>query len=188
MPDAPRTATAHSHYDEMKLETTMTQVDTPETRQDGASRWDVRLGTWRAGIRRAIRIGSRPEPWKRGLVLAALALLLALVLLLHAEIPDCRWNLRSLAETSLPWLGLIIPVLLAGALRRRSASALAAPLLPALVWLNLFGEELSDKSPPAGFLTLASENVNAGNPDPADTARDLAASGPDVLALVALTP
>src|SRR5260221_10511002 len=95
MPDAPRTATAHSHYDEMKLEITMTQVDTPETRQDGASRWDVRLGTWRAGIRRAIRIGSRPEPWKRGLVLAARALLLALVMLLHAEIPDWRWNPRQ---------------------------------------------------------------------------------------------
>src|SRR5258706_13566276 len=188
MPAAPRTATAPSHYDEMKLETTMTQVATPETRQDGASRWDVRLGTCRAGIRRAIRIGSRPEPWKRGLVLAALALLLALVMLLHAEIPDWRWNLGSLAETFLPWLGLIIPVLLAGALRRRSASALAALLLPAVVWLNLFGEELSDKSRPGGFLTVASENVNAGNPDPAGTTRDLAASGADVLALVELTP
>src|SRR5260221_10511003 len=97
-------------------------------------------------------------------------------------------TLGSLAETFLPWLRLIIPVLLAGALRRRSASALAALLLPAVVWLNLFGEELSDKSRPGGFLTVASENVNAGNPDPAGTARDLAASGADVLALVELTP
>ena len=145
-------------------------------------------GTWRTGIRRAIRIGSRPEPWKRGPVLAALALLLGLVMLLHAEIPDWRWNLGSLAETFLPWLGLLIPVLLAGAWRRRSLAALAALLLPAVVWLNLFGGMLSDKSRPGGFLTVASENVNAGNPDPAGSARDLAASGADVLALVELTP
>jgi vancomycin resistance protein VanJ len=167
---------------------TMTQVDSPETGRGGASRWDIRPGTWRPGIRRAIRIGSRPEPWKRGPVLAALALLLALVMLLHAEIPDWGWNLGSLVETFLPWFGLLIPVLLAGALRRRSASALAALLLPAVVWLYLFGGVLSSKSRPGGFFTVASENVNAGNPDPARSARDLAASGADVLALVELTP
>ena len=134
-----------------------------------------------------IRIGSLPEPWKRGPVLATLALLLALVMLLHAEIPDWGWNLGSLAETFLPWLGLSIPVLLAGALWRHSASALAALLLPALVWLHLFGGMLSDKSHPGGFFIVASENVNAGNPDPAGTARNLAASGADVLALEELT-
>jgi vancomycin resistance protein VanJ len=127
-------------------------------------------------------------PWKRGPVLAALALLLALVMLGHAEIPDWRWNLGSLAETFLPWLGLLIPVLLAGALCRRSACALVALVLPAVVWLNLFGGVLSGKSRPGGFLTVASENVDAGNPGPARTARDLAASGADVLALVELTP
>jgi vancomycin resistance protein VanJ len=133
-------------------------------------------------------VASSPGPWKRGPVLAALALLLALVMLLHAEIPDWRWNLGSLVETFLPWLGLLIPVLLAGALRRRSASALVALVLPAVVWLHLFGGVLSDKSRPGGFLAVASENVDAGNPDPAGTARDLAASGADVLALVELTP
>src|ERR1700761_9563391 len=126
--------------------------------------------------------------WKRGPVLSALALLLALVMLLHADIPDWRWNLGSLVETFLPWLGLLVPALLAGALRGRSLAALAALLLPAVVWLNLFGGVLSDKSRPGGFLTVASENVNAGTPDPVGTARDLAASGAEVLALVELTP
>jgi vancomycin resistance protein VanJ len=144
--------------------------------------------TWRASARRAIRIGSRPGPWKRGPVLAALALLLAAVMLRHAQIPNWGWNLGSLAETFLPWLGLLIPVLLAGAVRRRSASALVALVLPAVVWLNLFGGVLSDKSGPGGFLTVVSENVDSGNPDPAGTARDLAASGADVLALEELTP
>jgi vancomycin resistance protein VanJ len=133
-------------------------------------------------------VASPPGPWQRGPVLAALALLLALVMLRHADIPDWRWNLGSLTETFLPWLGLLIPVLLAGALRRRSASALVALVLPAVVWLHLFGGVLCDKSHPGGFLTVASENVDAGNPDPAGTARDLAASGADVLALVELTP
>ena len=128
-------------------------------------------------------------PWKRGLALAALALLLGLLMLLHAQIPnEGAGNLGSLTETILPWLGLFMPALLAGALLRRSAAAVAALLLPAMVWLHLFGGVLSDKSRPGGFLTVASENVNAGNPDPARTARDLAASGADVLALVELTP
>jgi vancomycin resistance protein VanJ len=165
----------------------MTQLDTAKAGQSGAGRRDADPGMWRAGIRRAIRIGSRPEPWKRGRVLAALAMLLGLVILLHAQIPDWRWNLGSLVETFLPWLGLFIPVLLAAALWRRSASAVAALLLPAMVWLNLFGGVLSDKSHPGGNITVVSENVNAGNPDPAGTARDLAACGADVVALVELT-
>ncbi|OIJ93305.1 hypothetical protein BIV24_12135 [Streptomyces colonosanans] len=136
-----------------------------------------------------MRAASRPGPWKRGLVPAALALLLGLFMLLHVKIPNRRiGNLGSLVETFLPWFGLFIPVLLAGALWRRSASAVVALLLPVVVWLNLFGGLLGDKSHPGSDLTVAEQNVNANNPDPAGTARDLAASGADVLALVELTP
>ncbi len=122
-------------------------------------------------------------------MLTAAALVLGLLLLLHAEIPN-GWtgNLGSLVETFLPWFGVFVPVLLAGALWRRSASAVVALLLPVVVWLNLFGGLLLDKSRPAGDLTVAEQNVDAGNPDPARTARDLAASGADLLALVELTP
>ncbi|WP_256090519.1 hypothetical protein, partial [Actinacidiphila rubida] len=143
-------------------------------------------GTWRARVHRLIDAGSRPGPWKRGPVLAALALLLGLVMLLHAEIPNGIGSLGSLVETFLPWLGLLVPVLLAAALLRRSAAAVAALLLPVLVWLHLFGGLLGDRSHPGGDLTVAEHNVDAGNPDPAGTARDLAASGADVLALVEL--
>ncbi|HEX2297351.1 MAG TPA: endonuclease/exonuclease/phosphatase family protein [Pseudonocardiaceae bacterium] len=166
----------------------MALLDRAETGQGRAGRRDTGTGTRRAGSRRAIRIGSRPGPWTRGLVLAALALLLGLFMLLHAKIPNRIGNLGSLVETFLPWFGLFIPVLLAGALWRRSASAVAALLLPVMVWLNLFGGLLSDKSRPGNDLIVASHNVGAGNPDPAGTARDVAASGADVLALVELTP
>lgn len=154
-----------------------------ETGRGGAGSRDSGSGTRRAGIRRAVRIGPRPGHWKRGPVLATLALLLGLLMLLHAKIPNRIGNLGSLVETFLPWFGLFIPVLLAGGLWRRSASAVAALLLPVMVWLNLFGGLLTDKSHPGSDLTVASHNVGADNPDPAGTARDLAASGADVLAL-----
>ncbi|MEU7579961.1 endonuclease/exonuclease/phosphatase family protein [Streptomyces sp. NPDC041068] len=177
------------------------QVDTAEpTGQEGAGlRATGSSGTWRAGIRRVglpqahgrARAGDtpsnapfvfRPGPWKRGLVLAALALLLGLFMLLHAQFTD-RGGIGSLVETTLPWFGLFVPVLLAGALWRRSASAVLALLLPVAVWLSLFGGLLIDKSHSGGDLTVVSHNVDADNPDPVGTARDLAASGADVLAL-----
>ncbi|MEV5876673.1 endonuclease/exonuclease/phosphatase family protein [Streptomyces sp. NPDC052101] len=124
-----------------------------------------------------------PRIWRRGIILAALALLLALVMVLHSRIPNRVGNLGSLTETFLPWLGLAIPLLLLLALVRRSATALIAVLLPAIVWLNLFGGLLTDKSGSGGDLMVATHNVNAGNPDPAATARSVAASGADILAL-----
>jgi vancomycin resistance protein VanJ len=143
-------------------------------------------GTWRARMDRAIRALSGPGPWKRGLVLAALSLVLGLLMLLHAQITD-HGGLGSLVETFLPWFGLFIPLLLAAALWRRSASAVVALLLPVLVWLSLFGGMLGDRAQSGGDLTVVSHNVGAENPDPAGTARELAASGVDVLALEELT-
>nr|BFE74075.1 teicoplanin resistance protein VanJ [Actinoplanes digitatis] len=117
----------------------------------------------------------------------ALSLLLGLLMLLHARITD-RGGLGSLVETFLPWYGLFVPALLAGALWRRSPAAAVALLLPAVVWLSQFGVLLGDRSGPGGDLVLVSHNVGAENTDPAGTARTLAASGADLLALEELTP
>ncbi|WP_086690791.1 endonuclease/exonuclease/phosphatase family protein [Streptomyces recifensis] len=138
-------------------------------------------------MRNALRACARPEPWKRGPVLTALALLLGLVLPLHATIPD-HAGLGSLVENVLPWLGVFIPVLLAVACLRRSPAAVTALLLPAVVWTTLFGGLLHDKSRPGGGLTVATHNVGAANPGPTATAHTLAASGADLLALEELTP
>lgn len=125
--------------------------------------------------------------WRRGLVVAALAVLLALIMLLHAQIPNAVGNLGSLIETFLPWLGIFVPVLLVLAFVRKSATALIAVLLTSVVWLNLFSSLLSDKAGTGGDLTVVTHNVNADNADPAGTARDVAASGADVVALEELT-
>jgi vancomycin resistance protein VanJ len=130
---------------------------------------------WRDGI------------WRRGIVLALWAVLLALVMLLHAHIPNRVGNLGSLLETFLPWFGVLIPVLLLLALARRSATALVALVLPVAVWLNLFGGLVPDRAGTGGQFTVATHNVNAENPDPAGTARDLARSGAQVVALEELT-
>lgn len=124
-----------------------------------------------------------PGIWRRGIVLAGLAVVVALIMILHAHVPNKVGNLGSLTETFLPWLGLLIPGLLVLALVRRSATALIALLFPAVVWLNLFGGLVSDKSGEGGSLTVATHNVNADNPDPEGTARQVAASGADVIAL-----
>jgi vancomycin resistance protein VanJ len=147
-------------------------------------------GAGREGSRlRRLLDGLRGDPriWRRGLVVAALAVILALVMVLHAQIPNTIGNLGSLTETVLPWLGVLIPVLLALALIRRSATALIAVLLPSAVWLNLFGGLVTDKTGSGGDLTVATHNVNADNVDPSGTARDVAASGADVVALEELT-
>lgn len=146
----------------------------PERRAPGLRRlWDRLTRGWR-GDRRI---------WRRGVVLAVFAVLLALVMMARSHIPNVVGNLGSLIETFLPWLGLAVPVLLLLALVRRSATALIAVLLPAVVWLNLFGNLLFDRTGPGGDFTVATHNVNAENPDPSGTARDVAASGADVLAL-----
>ncbi|MFF4746981.1 endonuclease/exonuclease/phosphatase family protein [Streptomyces sp. NPDC001268] len=130
---------------------------------------------------------SDPGIWRRGIVLAVIAIVTGLLMILHAQIPNRVGNVGSLTETFLPWLGLLVPVLLALALVRRSATALIALLVPAIVWLNLFGGLLTDKSGDGGNLTVATHNVNAENTDPEGTAREVAASGADVVALEELT-
>ncbi|WP_328317141.1 endonuclease/exonuclease/phosphatase family protein [Streptomyces sp. NBC_00388] len=122
--------------------------------------------------------------WRRGIVLACFAVLLTLTMLFHSRIPNTVGNLGSLTETFLPWFGVVgIPVLLVLALLRRSATALVVLLLPVIVWLNTFGGLISDKSASGGDLVVATHNVNAANPDPVGTARKVAASGADVVAL-----
>ncbi|MFB7788153.1 endonuclease/exonuclease/phosphatase family protein [Streptomyces vinaceus] len=134
----------------------------------------------------------RPERWSwrgRGYVLAGLAVLLGCLLAFHGAVPDALpGRPGSLLETFLPWLGLAVPLLAALAVLRRSAAAGLAALLPAAAWLGLFGGHLLPGAEPAPGLLAVQHNVGDENPDPAGTARALAATGADLLALEELTP
>ncbi|MFH8447268.1 endonuclease/exonuclease/phosphatase family protein [Streptomyces sp. NPDC018026] len=126
----------------------------------------------------------RLSPGGRGALAAALVALAATLLMLgHSLIPDRPGHLGSLTETFLPWTGLVVPLLLVCAAIRRSAVAAATVLLPALVWGLLYGGTLTDKQTSGGDLTVLTHNVNEHNPRPARTARALAESGADVVAL-----
>ncbi|MFI6054890.1 endonuclease/exonuclease/phosphatase family protein [Streptomyces violascens] len=115
--------------------------------------------------------------------MAAAAVLCALLMALHSLVPNTVGNLGSLLQTVLPWTGLAVPLLLALAVARRSAPAAVAVLAPAVVWCSLFAGTLVDKGSGGGDLTVVSHNVNEENADPGRTARALATSGADVLAL-----
>ncbi|MFJ9771659.1 endonuclease/exonuclease/phosphatase family protein [Kitasatospora sp. NPDC101157] len=135
------------------------------------------------GLRHWGRDARGSSTWRRGLVIALLALLTAVLLAFHAEMTNGVGNLGSLLETFLPWVGLAVPVLLVPALLRRSATALLALLVPAVLWANLFGGLVSDKSGGKGDWTVVSHNVEAGNTDVPGTIRGLVASDAQIVAL-----
>ncbi|MEV7025000.1 endonuclease/exonuclease/phosphatase family protein [Kitasatospora sp. NPDC093558] len=141
------------------------------------------LGGRFLGLRRWGRDGRGATTWRRGLVVAALALLTGLLLGFHADVPNSPGNFGSLLETFLPWLGLAVPVLLVPALLRRSATALIALLVPVVLWANLFGGLLTDKSGGKGDWTVVTHNVAAGNTDVPGTVRGLVDSGAQIVAL-----
>ncbi len=139
-----------------------------------------------AGTRRIRGFGRDARgrsAWRRGWIIAVLAVLTAALLAFHSQVPNAVGNLGSLLETFLPWIGLAVPVLLVLALWRRSASALVALLLPVTVWLNLFGGLLTDKSSGPGDWTVLTHNVAAANTDPAGTVGLLNGSGAQIVAL-----
>ncbi|GIF13013.1 endonuclease/exonuclease/phosphatase family protein [Actinoplanes teichomyceticus] len=116
------------------------------------------------------------------------AVLVAVVLIGHRAVPNTAGRLGSLVETFLPWLGLAVPVLLAGAAWRRSRPAALATLLPVLAWLVQFGGHLLPGDPGTPELRVVQHNVSDENPDPAATARALLAGQPDLVGLEELLP
>ncbi|WP_457031876.1 endonuclease/exonuclease/phosphatase family protein [Kitasatospora sp. P5_F3] len=126
------------------------------------------------------------EIWRRGRLVAGTAVLVTALLLWPWLLPNRPGRLGSLLETFLPWLGLVLPVLLLLALLRRSATAGLAVGLAALVWAALFLPAAADRD--GGGLTVVQHNVDDANPDPAGTARTLADSGADLVALEELLP
>src|SRR3954451_7464671 len=115
--------------------------------------------------RAAVRRLRRASKWRRGWVIAVLAVLSALLLLFHRYVPNSVGNLGSLLDTFLPWVGLAVPVLGIAALVRRSATAVVALRTPILVWGYMFGHLLvPGKGVGLHDLRVLSHNVDAANP------------------------
>ncbi len=151
-------------------------------RQTVASRRKPKSG--RTTSRRQRRSGK----WRRGWIIAVLAILSALPLAFHRYVPNSVGNLGSLVDTFLPWFGLAIPVLAVAAVLRRSATAGVALLVPVLVWGYMFGHLLiPGKGGGAYDLRVLSHNVDAANPNPKQTAQDLLTADADVVALEEIT-
>ncbi|MEV5333462.1 endonuclease/exonuclease/phosphatase family protein [Streptomyces werraensis] len=131
-------------------------------------------------------VEPRPTRWRAP---AALAVLTAGLLAFHRSVPNTPGRVGSLLESFLPWLGLAVVPLLVYGLVRRTPVVLVAVLLPVAVWTRLFGD-LVLPSDPAGprDLVVVQHNVSDDNPDPAGTARALAGSGADLIALEELVP
>jgi len=136
----------------------------------------------------AARRQRRAGKWRRGWVIAVLAVLSALPLLFHRWVPNSVGNLGSLLDTFLPWVGVAVPILGVAALVRRSATAGVALLVPAVVWGAMFGHLLIPGKGGGSYdLRVLSHNVDAANPDPVKTAQDLLGADADVIALEEIT-
>ncbi|WP_420706558.1 endonuclease/exonuclease/phosphatase family protein [Streptomyces sp. NRRL F-5727] len=108
----------------------------------------------------------------------------AALLALHRFVPNTPGRLGSLLETFLFWLGPLTAALLLCAAVRRVRTALLTLLLPAVVWAAVFGPRLLPAAAPGPReLAVVQHNVADDNADPAGTARALADSGADLVAL-----
>lgn len=123
-------------------------------------------------------------------IIAIVSVVLTLTIALHSFLPG---SLGTLLATALPWLGWLIPVLLVASLCTRRRRVWVVVSLPALVWALLvgstalpLGSQANDGATDAQ-LSLASHNVRGASDSAAQSAKDLAAEGADVIALVELT-
>ncbi|MEG8182493.1 endonuclease/exonuclease/phosphatase family protein [Nocardia terpenica] len=119
------------------------------------------------------------------LALLGAALLLTLLLLEHARVPDIL-GLGTVLDCAAPWLGIGIPVLVLVAFACRSRIGAVAAVIPLLAWAYLFGSwwaGTGSNLAAADRLTVVTQNMYAGNDSPSAAVRSLAATGADLIAL-----
>ena len=126
-----------------------------------------------------------PVRWPVQAVIAA-SVVVGLAIIGHRLIPDVR-GIGSLIDTASPWFGLAIPILVVGALLTRSRVAAVAVLVPVLAWAIAFGGVWFPRGGGTPDLRVANQNVDADNPDPGSTVREVAASHPDIIGLEEVT-
>jgi vancomycin resistance protein VanJ len=125
----------------------------------------------------------RPRRSLRGLGVAVAALILALGILFAADIPSLD-GIGSAWTSFLPWTAVPIVVLAAAAAIRRSWWAASAVIITAMVWSVTFVPQLLPGRTAAGAdVLLATQNIGAGNADPAASVRGLLGTGAGLVAV-----
>lgn len=122
-----------------------------------------------------------------GFAVVVLSLATTFVLLGHAWLPDVG-GLGLVIDSGLIWLGAAVPVLGLGAIAARRKYLAAAVMVPAVVWALLFVPSMvplawTAPAPATHSMTVVSQNLQAESGTEAASARALAATGAEVIAL-----
>lgn len=107
-----------------------------------------------------------------------------MALLFPQLLPNTPGNLGSLVETALPWFAVAVAALLLWAAGRGTRLGMAAALVPLVAWCLLFLPTLT--APPragAGDFRALSFNVGGARTSPEAVAREVIATGADLVAL-----
>ncbi|MDP4506394.1 endonuclease/exonuclease/phosphatase family protein [Nonomuraea turcica] len=119
-------------------------------------------------------------------VVVVVSVVVAATLAGHQLIPALG-GFTPVMESLLPWIGLSVPLLLAGAALARSTAAAVAALVPGVVWAVMFGSTLLRTSPGGpSDLTVGTVNVGVRNSASGEAVRAIA-KDLDLLAAQELT-
>jgi vancomycin resistance protein VanJ len=127
------------------------------------------------------------EWWRRGWAVAVAAVLVMVLLRLHAHVPNVG-NLASLLETFLPWLGLAAVPLGVVAIVRRAPIGLASVAALVALWLVMFATTVWPQESSGGDLRVVTHNISATNDAPKATAAALLEAKADLVAVEEITP
>lgn len=158
---------------------------------------DTNTGTtYATAVQRGPFDPRRRRPRARDLVITVFALAIVALVFGHGLAPEAD-GIALVLESLLPWLGAAIAVLLLVAMLSRAWFGTIPVMASALCWGLVFLPGLMTGAvlaPAAGTphgaadgLTVATQNLRAGNPDPEAAVVELIASGADVVVLQELT-
>jgi vancomycin resistance protein VanJ len=111
------------------------------------------------------------------------AAVLSFLLIAHRGLPG---SAGSLLDSGLPWLAVPIGLLLVAAIVTRRVGAIAAALVPGVIWGVLFVPTLTDRAD-GGTHDLRVASLNLGKATPGEALPPLLAEHPDVIVLEEIT-